>query len=59
MLFVPALNVVSMRASWCLQDFFANFDGDPLVKIPWVRRDLSGPQVGRCASATLPYRARF
>ncbi|EFN50493.1 hypothetical protein CHLNCDRAFT_141395, partial [Chlorella variabilis] len=26
-------------------DFYANFDGDPLVKIPWVRRDLSGPQV--------------
>lgn len=27
------------------QDFYANFDGDPLVKIPWVRRDLSGPKV--------------
>lgn len=26
-------------------DFYANFDGDPLVKIPWVRRDLSGPKV--------------
>jgi hypothetical protein len=30
------------------QDFYANFEGDPLVKIPWVRRDLSGPQVGSC-----------
>lgn len=25
-----------------IQDFHTNFDGDPLVKIPWVRRDLSG-----------------
>ena len=29
----------------CPQDFYANFEGDPLVKIPWVRRDLSGPKV--------------
>ena len=25
-----------------LQDFHRNFRGDPKVKIPWVRRDLSG-----------------
>eukprot|EP00887_Chlorella_sp_A99_P005852 scaffold1.g5852.t1 len=28
-----------------VEDFRRNFEGDPLVKIPWVRRDLSGPQV--------------
>jgi len=28
-----------------IEDFGANFKGDPLVKIPWVRRDLSGPKV--------------
>ena len=28
-----------------MQDFRRNFWGDPLVKIPWVRRDLSGPKV--------------
>ena len=28
-----------------LQDFGANFAGDALVKIPWVRTDLSGPKV--------------
>jgi hypothetical protein len=28
-----------------LQDFYANFLGDAHVKIPWVRRDLSGPKV--------------
>lgn len=27
------------------EDFGANFKGDPLVKIPWIRRDLSGPKV--------------
>ena len=27
------------------QDFGRNFTGDPLVKIPWVRRDLSGPKL--------------
>lgn len=26
-------------------DFYANFENDPSVKIPWVRRDLSGPKV--------------
>lgn len=26
-------------------DFYANFENDPNVKIPWVRRDLSGPKV--------------
>ena len=25
-----------------IQDFYNNFRGDPLVKIPWVRRDLTG-----------------
>ena len=28
-----------------LQDFYRNFSNDPKVKIPWVRRDLSGPRV--------------
>ena len=28
-----------------IEDFFANFKNDPAVKIPWVRRDLSGPKV--------------
>lgn len=28
-----------------LQDFYRNFSKDPKVKIPWVRRDLSGPRV--------------
>lgn len=28
-----------------LQDFHRNFSNDPKVKIPWVRRDLSGPRV--------------
>ena len=28
-----------------LQDFYRNFKDDPKVKIPWVRRDLSGPRV--------------
>lgn len=28
-----------------IEDFRANFMNDPLVKIPWVRRDLSGPKV--------------
>ena len=27
------------------QDFYRNFKNDPKVKIPWVRRDLSGPRV--------------
>lgn len=27
------------------QDFYRNFQGDPLVKIPWVRKDLSSRQV--------------
>lgn len=26
-------------------DFYENFKGDAAVKIPWVRRDLSGPKV--------------
>ena len=26
-------------------DFYANFENDASVKIPWVRRDLSGPKV--------------
>jgi len=26
-------------------DFRANFEGDPYVKIPWVNRELSGPQM--------------
>jgi predicted unusual protein kinase regulating ubiquinone biosynthesis (AarF/ABC1/UbiB family) len=28
-----------------IEDFGANFAGDAAVKIPWVRRDLSGPKV--------------
>lgn len=28
-----------------IQDFYRNFSNDPKVKIPWVRRDLSGPRV--------------
>uniref|UniRef100_A0A7R9YW22 Protein kinase domain-containing protein n=1 Tax=Chlamydomonas euryale TaxID=1486919 RepID=A0A7R9YW22_9CHLO len=28
-----------------IQEFGSNFAGDPTVKIPWVRRDLCGPQV--------------
>lgn len=28
-----------------MQDFYRNFSNDPKVKIPWVRRDLSGPRV--------------
>lgn len=28
-----------------VQDFYRNFSNDPKVKIPWVRRDLSGPRV--------------
>ncbi|QDZ21288.1 UbiB-like protein kinase [Chloropicon primus] len=28
-----------------IQDFFDNFKGDKFVKIPWVRRDLSGPEL--------------
>ena len=28
-----------------IEDFFRNFEGDPLVKIPWVDRSLSGEQV--------------
>lgn len=28
-----------------LQEFYANFEGDPTVKIPWVRPDLCGPKV--------------
>lgn len=27
------------------QDFGANFKNDPKVKIPWVRRDLSGARI--------------
>ena len=30
---------------WLAQDFYRNFSEDPKVKIPWVRRDLSGPRV--------------
>jgi predicted unusual protein kinase regulating ubiquinone biosynthesis (AarF/ABC1/UbiB family) len=26
-----------------INDFYNNFKGDPVVKIPWVRQDLSGP----------------
>ncbi len=28
-----------------LQDFGRNYAGDPKVKIPWVRRDLSGARI--------------
>ena len=28
-----------------IEDFGENFKNDPYVKIPWVRRDLSGPKV--------------
>ncbi|GMH41992.1 hypothetical protein BSKO_09911 [Bryopsis sp. KO-2023] len=28
-----------------IQEFGKNFENDPLVKIPWVREDLSGPRV--------------
>lgn len=28
-----------------MQDFYRNFARDPKVKIPWVRRDLSGGRV--------------
>eukprot|EP00798_Chlamydomonas_sp_ICE-L_P012595 gene12595-15821_t len=28
-----------------IQDFYANFLGDPKVKIPWVRPDLCGPKL--------------
>ncbi|KAK9804231.1 hypothetical protein WJX72_002551 [[Myrmecia] bisecta] len=28
-----------------IEDFYRNFRNDPKVKIPWVRRDLSGPQM--------------
>jgi predicted unusual protein kinase regulating ubiquinone biosynthesis (AarF/ABC1/UbiB family) len=28
-----------------IEDFGANFKNDPIVKIPWVRRDISGPKV--------------
>ncbi|KAL6775923.1 hypothetical protein ACKKBG_A19085 [Auxenochlorella protothecoides x Auxenochlorella symbiontica] len=28
-----------------IEDFYRNFQGDPLVKIPWVRKDLSSRQV--------------
>uniref|UniRef100_A0A061QZG1 Ser thr abc1 family n=1 Tax=Tetraselmis sp. GSL018 TaxID=582737 RepID=A0A061QZG1_9CHLO len=27
-----------------IKEFYANFKGDPNVKIPWVREDLCGPQ---------------
>jgi hypothetical protein len=28
-----------------MQEFYINFQGDPTVKIPWVRPDLCGKQV--------------
>ena len=28
-----------------MQDFHRNFRGDPKVKIPWVRKDLSGGRI--------------
>lgn len=36
-----------------IQDFYNNFLDDPLVKIPWVRKDLSGKQVCAAAPAIL------
>ena len=34
-----------IRGGALLQDFGNNYAGDPKVKIPWVRRDLSGGRV--------------
>ncbi len=28
-----------------IEEFHRNFEGDPSVKIPWVRRDLCGKKV--------------
>lgn len=36
---------VLIDISCTYQEFRRNFAGDPQVKIPWVREDLSGPRI--------------
>jgi hypothetical protein len=41
----PETTTASIRGATLLQDFGNNYAGDTKVKIPWVRRDLSGGRV--------------